>query len=72
MRTTDTKLKNVRRIYHAAKTGFDSMMEPELLERAPDILTREECTPVTIGDHTAAINAMFDLADKYGKECWIP
>ena len=67
-----TKLKNVRRIYHAAKTGFDSMMEPELLECAPDILAREEHTPVTIGDHVAATNAMFEHADRYGKECWIP
>lgn len=67
-----TNLKNIRRMYEAIKTGFDSMMEPELLERTPDTLTQPEHVPVTIGDHVQAIDTMFEQADAYGKECWIP
>ncbi len=61
---TPMKLKNLRRVYEAVKTGYDSMMEPEMIG--------DERTPVTHGDHIAAIDRMFERADTSGQECWIP
>ena len=58
------KLKNLRRVYEAVKTGYDSMMEPEMIE--------DTRTPVTHGDHITAIDRMFERADMNGQECWIP
>jgi len=62
----DTTLQNVKRLYAAVKTGFDSTMEPDT------DTTRIPRVPVSIGDHLGAIDAMFAQADKAGVECWVP
>lgn len=53
---------NLKRTYHAIKTGFESMT-------GETASTRE---PVSNGDYIATINAMFLRADALGIECWIP
>ena len=55
-------IRDLKRIYHAVKTGFESMTGELAVTSEPE----------SYGDHLIALNAMFLRADALGIECWIP